>query len=113
MWHRAGMTIVTALAPRAADAADAAGAGWSGTQLALRFGVPVALLLVGLVIYLYGRTRRGEIQEQARSEGAVDEQAGVELRTATGQVLSGLVLMLVSLVLLFAVIIWRVVSGAA
>lgn len=104
------MMIVAALAP---SPAEAAGAGWSGGELAIRFGAPVALLLVGLVIYLHGRTQRAEIVERARSEGAVDEGSGAALRTASGQVLSGLLLMLISLVMLFAVIMWRVLAGAA
>ncbi len=103
------MTDLASLSPAAAEAA---GAGWSGGELALRFGAPIALLLVGLTIYLYGITQRREIQDGARSAGSVDEETGIALRATTSRVLSGLLLMLLGLVLLFTVIIWRVVSGA-
>lgn len=104
---------MTVLASPTLAAAQATDAGWSGGELALRFGVPIVLLLVGLSIYLYGRTQRREIQDQARSAGSVDEQTGVALRATTSRVLSGLLLMLLGLLLLFAVIIWRVLAGSA
>lgn len=110
VWHRSGMTVLAALTPAVADAG---GAGWSGGELALRFGAPVALVLVGLVVFLHGRTQRSEILQRARSEGPVDDGSGAALRTASGQVLAGLLLMLIALVMLFAVIMWRVVAGAA
>lgn len=98
---------------------------WSGTDLAVRFGAPLVLLLVGLVIYLMGRTQRRELRVRARRGGfggppgtsdiGTAQGFGVEddaqaLRSAGVRVLTGLILMLVGALLLLGAILWRLLS---
>jgi hypothetical protein len=95
-------------AVRALDSGSAQ--SWTSGDLALRFGVPVVLVLVGLTMFLHGRTRRSDLAAKARAEGSTGEATVAALRSASGRVLAGLLLMLVGLLLLFGVVLWRLLS---
>lgn len=103
------MIVFIRLPLGAANAAVSA-EGWTSGDLALRFGAPVVLVLVGLTMFLYGRTQRSELEAKAQAEGSADTTNVAALRSATGRVLSGLLLILVGLLLLFGAILWRLLS---
>ncbi len=95
-------------AVRALDAGSAQ--SWTAGDLLLRFGVPVVLVLVGLGMFVHGRTQRRDLGAQARAEGSTSETTAAALRASSGQVLAGLLMTLVGLLLLFGVILWRLLS---
>lgn len=106
-------------------AATASDGPWSGAETTLRFAVPVGLLLVGALVFLWGRTQRQEVLDidsrggfagpagggdDGATEGLSIEEGEARLRLAGQRVLAGLLLLLLGSLLLMAVIVWRLVS---
>ncbi len=100
--------------------------GWSGTDLAVRFGMPTVVVLLGLVWFLGGRAERRAVRAEAAerrgfggqpgttdvgdAEGFGVEEAGEQIRAATRKVLIGLVVMLVGVIALLGVTFWGIFS---
>lgn len=100
--------------------------GWSGTDLAVRFGMPTLVVLLGLVLFLGGRAERRAVRAEAgerggfgghpgtsdvgTAEGFGVEEAVEQVRAATRKVLIGLVVMLVGVVTLLVVTFWGIFS---
>lgn len=98
---------------------------WSATDLAQRLAPPLVVLLVGVMVFVRGRTLRGEALAvtsrggsdsppgspgAGSAEGPGDEERQARLRHATQRVLAGLLLMLLGSLGCLAVIVWRLVS---
>jgi hypothetical protein len=104
----------------------AATSGWTGSDLALRLGVPVVLVVVGLLVFVWGRTLRAQVLEQGvqrggfggppgttdvgSAEGFGVEEARATLESASRRVLAGLGLMLLGSLSVLGVIGWRLLS---
>lgn len=99
---------------------------WSGTELAIRFGLPFAVMLVGLIVFLGGRTERQALRAEAELRGGFGGQPGTsdvdavegfeaeryreEMHAATRKVLTGLLITLGGTLTLLGVTLWRIVS---
>ncbi len=98
---------------------------WSTSDLALRLGPPVVVLLVGVMVFVWGRTLRAEAlavtsrdgfdgppggSGSGSAGGPGGEEGHARLRHATQRVLAGLLLMLLGSLGCLAVITWRLVS---
>ncbi|MGB3257364.1 MAG: hypothetical protein WBG89_13470 [Ornithinimicrobium sp.] len=100
--------------------------GWSGADLAVRFGMPTVVVLVGLVLFLGGRAERRSVRAEATERGGFGGQPGTsdvgsaegfgvdetaeQIRAATRKVLGGLVVMLGGVVALLVVTFWGILS---
>ncbi|MGB3764728.1 MAG: hypothetical protein WA966_16070 [Ornithinimicrobium sp.] len=100
--------------------------GWSGADLAVRFGMPTVVVLLGLVLFLGGRAERRAVRVEATERGGFGgppgtsdiggpegfgvEGAAASIRAATRKVLVGLIVMLVGVVTLLGVTFWGIFS---
>ena len=117
------LSVATLAVTASGAAVDGA---WSTSDLALRLGPPVVVLLLGVMVFVWGRTLRAEVLAVTSRDGfdgppggygagSAEEGPGVEegrarLRHATQRVLAGLLLMLLGSLGFLAVIMWRLVS---
>ncbi len=99
---------------------------WSGTEIAVRFGMPTVVFLLGLIYFLSGRAERKAIRAEASERGGFGgppgtsdvgsaqgfgvEQAAEQVRTATRKVLIGLIVMLLAVLTLLGITFWRIFS---
>lgn len=99
---------------------------WSGTDFAVRFGMPTVVVLLGLIYFLSGRAERRAIRADAAERGGFGgppgtsdvgsaqgfgvEQAAEHIRAATRKVLIGLIVMLIGVLTLLGVTFWRIFS---
>ncbi|MGB3185448.1 MAG: hypothetical protein WBG36_14725 [Ornithinimicrobium sp.] len=99
---------------------------WSATELAIRFGFPFAVVLVGLIVFLGGRTERKVLKAEATQRGGFGGPPGTtdvgtaegfdierfrnEMHVATRKVLIGLLIMLGGSLTLLGVTFWRIFS---
>ncbi len=99
---------------------------WSPTELVIRFGFPVAVVLVGLTVFLGGRAERTALKADATSQGGFGGPPGTtdvgaadgfdvesfrsEMHAATRKVLTGLLIMLGGSLTLLGVTFWRIFS---
>ncbi|CAN5478800.1 hypothetical protein BH23ACT6_BH23ACT6_01620 [soil metagenome] len=99
---------------------------WSGIELAIRFGFPFAVVLVGLTVFLGGRSERKALKADATQRGGFGGSPGTtdvgsaegfdvetyqaELHVASRKVLTGLFIMLGGSLTLLGVTFWRILS---
>lgn len=99
---------------------------WSGTELAIRFGFPFAVVLVGLIVFLGGRTERKTLKADAALRGGFGGPPGstdvgsvedfdvrryeADMQAASRKVLTGLFIMLGASLTLLGVTFWRIFS---
>lgn len=99
---------------------------WSTAELAIRFGLPLAVLLVGLTVFFGGHAERKALKADATSRGGFGGPPGTtdvgmaegfdierfrgEMHAATRKVLTGLLIMLGGSLTLLGVTFWRIFS---
>ncbi len=100
--------------------------GWSGTDLAVRFGMPTVVVLLGLILFMGGRAERRAVRAEAAersgfggdpgtsdvgsAQGFGVEEAAEQIRAATRKVLIGLLVMLLGALTLLGVTFWGIFS---
>lgn len=99
---------------------------WSGAELAVRFGLPLFVVLVGMTFFLAGRTERASIRAEVAENGGFGgppgtsdvgsadgfglDAAAEQIRAATRKVLIGLFVTLFGTLSLLGVTFWRIFS---
>lgn len=99
---------------------------WTSAQLTTRFGLPALLIVVGAGLYLWGRSERQRARSQIGMKGGfggppgthdigTEAGFGVEGRgprrnAGASKILAGLSAVTVGLLLMFAMVVWRLLS---
>ncbi len=103
-------------------AADA----WTSAELTTRVGLPALLVLVGAGLYLWGRSERQRARSQIGMKGGFGgppgthdigteigfgtEGRGPDRQAGASKILAGLVAVILGLLLMFAMLVWRLLS---
>ncbi|MGB3827310.1 MAG: hypothetical protein WA962_00905 [Ornithinimicrobium sp.] len=116
----------TALMTATWGTASTTAGSWSGSDFAVRFGMPTVVVLIGLTFFLAGRTERRAVRSEVAERGGFGgppgtgdvgdaqgfgvEQTAAQIRAATRKVLIGLIVMLVGSLTLLGVTFWGIFS---